>query len=145
MKPGLSDYGSQTQLNSHSSRLMISAIAFAYGALPKSAFPIGRYSAYDQYVLTEVTLTIDKNTFLLQPVTIKSQILNQELIVFCFVCLIRVKFALLLFSDLLRCEWFLVIQSLSTRVLSNSLPNKHPLRPMCLSVWSDILFLIVPA
>ncbi|CAF0786755.1 unnamed protein product [Rotaria sordida] len=50
MTAGLFDYGSMARLNSHSSRSMISAIVFAYAALPISAFIAGRYSAYDRYV-----------------------------------------------------------------------------------------------
>jgi hypothetical protein len=47
---GLFDYGSWARLNSHSSRAMLSAIVFAYVALPISAFIAGRYSAYDRYI-----------------------------------------------------------------------------------------------
>ncbi|CAF3349722.1 unnamed protein product [Rotaria socialis] len=50
MTAGLFDYGSTAQLNSYSSRAMISAIVFVYGSLPISAFIAGRYSAYERYI-----------------------------------------------------------------------------------------------
>jgi len=50
MVAGLFDYGSWARINSHSSRLMLSAIVFGYVALPISAFIAGRYSAYDRYI-----------------------------------------------------------------------------------------------
>ncbi|CAF1053891.1 unnamed protein product [Rotaria magnacalcarata] len=50
MTAGLFDYGSNSPLNSHSSRAMISAIVFVYASLPISAFIAGRYSAYERYI-----------------------------------------------------------------------------------------------
>ncbi|CAF3431637.1 unnamed protein product [Rotaria sp. Silwood2] len=50
MTAGIFEYGSQTILNSHSSRTMIAAIVFVYSALPISAFIAGRYSNFDCFV-----------------------------------------------------------------------------------------------
>jgi zinc transporter ZupT len=50
MSAGLFDYASWSNLNSHSSRAMVTSIVFAYAALPISAFVAGRYSAYDRYM-----------------------------------------------------------------------------------------------
>ena len=50
MTAGLFDYGSASQLNSYSSRAMLSALVFVYASLPISAFIAGRYSAYERYI-----------------------------------------------------------------------------------------------
>jgi hypothetical protein len=51
MTAGLVDYASLQVINSHSSRLMVAAVVFAYTALPLSAFVAGRYSALERSVL----------------------------------------------------------------------------------------------
>ncbi|CAF1155137.1 unnamed protein product [Rotaria sp. Silwood1] len=50
MTAGIFEYGSSSLLNSHSSRIMISAIVFSYTALPIAAFISGRYSTFDHFV-----------------------------------------------------------------------------------------------
>jgi hypothetical protein len=52
MTAGIFEYGSMARLNSHPSRTLIAAIVFAYTALPITAFIAGRYSAFDQFVVT---------------------------------------------------------------------------------------------
>lgn len=52
---GIFDYGSWAPLNYHSSRLMISAVVFAYSGLPITAFIAGRYSTFDRFVVTTAT------------------------------------------------------------------------------------------
>ena len=62
MTAALVDYALLNLINSHSSRLMVAAIVFAYAALPLSAFVAGRYSALERNTLVSngVHLTTQK-------------------------------------------------------------------------------------
>lgn len=57
---GLVDYGADRLLNSHSSRLMICSLVFAYTVLPIASFVAGRHSTLNKFVNNEQTASGQK-------------------------------------------------------------------------------------